>query len=159
MTVAIFLGVAGVFRSICWCGAGGECSAGDLVAKWFTWSILQWAMVATAVLASMACVALGDFTERTWKTKDPGRCTVDEVAGQAVALLGMPILYGWSYWHGWLITAGVCFALFRVMDILKPPPVRQFEKLPKGWGVLLDDLMAGVYANLAAQAILRAGIL
>ncbi|MCL2700863.1 MAG: phosphatidylglycerophosphatase A [Phycisphaerae bacterium] len=142
VTVAIFLAVAWV----------GSCSS---------WAMAQWAMVATAVLASVACVAFGDFTERTWKKKDPKYCTIDEVAGQAVALLGVPVTLpaGECTWKGWLITAGVCFVLFRIMDVLKPPPARQFEKLPKGWGVLMDDIMAGVYANIVAQVIFRAGIL
>jgi len=129
------------------------------------WATVQAVLVATAVLASIACVALGDFTERTWK-KDPKQCTIDEVAGQAVALLGVPMAttggLGFSIgfmgtWalDNWLVTAGVCFVLFRIMDIAKPFPARRFEKLPKGWGVLMDDLMAGVYANIAAQVLVR----
>jgi len=148
VTVAIFLAV--VWVGLCVDTHGHmPCSLGTV------WPMLQWAMLVTAVLASVACVWLGDFTERTWKKKDPKQCTVDEVAGQAVALIGMPILHGHSYWQGLLITAAVCFVLFRVMDILKPFPARRFEKLPKGWGVLLDDLMAGVYANIVAQIVLR----
>jgi phosphatidylglycerophosphatase A len=54
-----------------------------------------------------------------------------------------------------LIVVLVAFAAFRVFDILKPPPCRQLEKYPFGWGVLLDDLMAGVYANMVAQILLR----
>jgi len=148
VTVAIYLGVA-------W---GCALSLGEVCMKCaspgYIWPVLQWTMVATAVLASVACVAFGDFTERTWK-KDPKQCTIDEVAGQAVALLGVPFAAGHLTVDSWLITAGVCFVLFRIMDILKPFPARRFEKLPKGWGVLLDDLMAGVYANIAAQVILR----
>jgi len=109
-------------------------------------------MVVTAVLASVACVALGDFTERTWHKKDPKYCTIDEVAGQAVSLLALPI--GGDP-HSWFVTAGVGFFLFRFFDVVKPSPARRFERLPKGWGVLLDDLMAGVYANLTAQLALR----
>ena len=44
---------------------------------------------------------------------------------------------------------------FRVFDIFKPPPARAMEKLPLGWGVLVDDLVAGLYANIAAQVFLR----
>jgi len=44
---------------------------------------------------------------------------------------------------------------FRVFDIIKPPPVRQLEKIPGGWGIVADDLLAGVYANVALQLILR----
>jgi len=150
VTVAIYLGVA---FGLALAYAGTTCM--KCAAPGFIWPILQWVMVAVAVLASVACVALGDFTERTWKKKDPKQCTIDEVAGQAVALLAVPMAAGQLYGDAWLITAGVCFVLFRIMDILKPFPARRFEKLPKGWGVLLDDLMAGVYANLVAQVLLR----
>ena len=51
--------------------------------------------------------------------------------------------------------AVVAFAAFRFFDILKPPPVRQLEKLPAGWGILADDLGAGVYANIVSQLVLR----
>jgi phosphatidylglycerophosphatase A len=53
------------------------------------------------------------------------------------------------------ITCLVGFGMFRLFDITKPPPVRQLERLPQGWGVLVDDLAAGVYANIAAHLILR----
>jgi phosphatidylglycerophosphatase A len=144
VTVAIFLAAAWVYTDM------GTCMsfAND-------WPV-QAVLLATAVLASAACVWLGDFTERTWKKKDPKQCTIDEVAGQAVALLAMPAI---ATQQDLFVTVAVCFVLFRVMDILKPFPARRFEKLPKGWGVLLDDLMAGVYANLAAQVVLRSGLL
>jgi phosphatidylglycerophosphatase A len=45
--------------------------------------------------------------------------------------------------------------VFRAADIVKPPPARQFERLPCGWGVLMDDVMAGVYANLLGQVAVR----
>ncbi len=47
------------------------------------------------------------------------------------------------------------FLLFRVFDVVKPPPARQAEALPAGWGILTDDLIAGVYANLVGQVIWR----
>jgi phosphatidylglycerophosphatase A len=47
------------------------------------------------------------------------------------------------------------FVAFRLFDILKPPPIRRLEELPHGWGVLMDDLLAGVYANVAAQLLAR----
>ncbi len=57
-----------------------------------------------------------------------------------------------NLWHAWLFTAGL-YLLFRLTDTLKFPPARQLEKLPWGWGILLDDIAAGVQANLAAQLI------
>ncbi len=107
-------------------------------------------MAIVAAFFSVVCVALGPFTEKAFGKKDPGQCTSDEWAGQAVAMLGLPMI-GAGAW----ITCAVGFAAFRLFDITKPPPVRQLEKLPQGWGVLVDDLAAGVYANIAAQLILR----
>jgi len=109
------------------------------------------AMAIVAVLSSVACVALGRFTEQSFGGKDPGRCTIDEWAGQAVAMLFLPIARG--DWRNWLIVAGVSFVLFRILDIVKPPPARRLEKLPRGWGVLADDLVAAGYALAAAQLL------
>jgi len=107
-------------------------------------------MAIVAVFFSAVCVLLGPFTEKAFGKKDPGQCTSDEWAGQAVAMLGLPMI-GAGAW----ITCLVGFGAFRLFDITKPPPVRQLEKLPQGWGVLVDDLAAGVYANVAGQLILR----
>ena len=103
-----------------------------------------------AIFFSIACVRLGPFTEKTFGKKDPSQCTADEWAGQALAMLALPMI-GPGAW----VTCLTGFAMFRLFDITKPPPVRQLEKLPQGWGVLVDDLAAGVYANIAAQLILR----
>jgi phosphatidylglycerophosphatase A len=51
-------------------------------------------------------------------------------------------------------TAGIGFVLFRIMDIVKPYPARQLEFLPGGWGIIADDLMAGIYANLCLRGLL-----
>jgi phosphatidylglycerophosphatase A len=107
-------------------------------------------MLSLAVLSCVGCVALGQAAEQFFGRKDPRQCTIDEWAGQAVALLFLPAGLS-SFW----ITAVVAFLAFRVMDIIKPPPGRRLEELPYGWGVLLDDLVAGVYANVVAQVALR----
>jgi phosphatidylglycerophosphatase A len=72
--------------------------------------------------------------------KDPGRVVIDEVVGQWITLAGMTTL-GWKSW-------AAAFLLFRVLDVLKPPPARQFERLPGGVGIVLDDVMAGLYGAL-----------
>lgn len=140
VTVVIFLLTAWA----CGLGASSKLSFGPVT--------VNIVLAVTAVLASVACVALGDFTERAWQQKDHKYCTIDEVAGQAVALLALPIN---GEPRSWFIVAGLAFVLFRIFDIIKPFPARRFERLPKGWGVLLDDLMAGVYANIAAQLVIR----
>jgi len=81
------------------------------------------------------------LSEKYWG-HDPGRVVIDEVFGMFVALAWVPI-----NWY----TLGAGFILFRAFDILKPPPARWSERLPGGWGVMTDDLIAGVYANLVVR--------
>jgi phosphatidylglycerophosphatase A len=113
-------------------------------------------LAAVALAATAGCVALGPFVEQAFGRKDPGACTLDEWAGQAVALLALP---AGGTWAGRLAIVATAFLAFRAFDILKPPPVRQCERWPAGWGIAADDLVAGVYANLAAQLLLRLWLL
>lgn len=78
---------------------------------------------------------------------DPSEVVIDEVVGMMVTLAYLP----WSF-----ISIGLGFLLFRVFDIIKPPPARQLERLPGGWGIVMDDVVAGIYANLALRLILFA---
>ena len=113
-------------------------------------------MVAVLGLSCIVCVALGKFTEETFGGKDPGKCSTDEFAGQSLAFLGLPLaVAGMGPMPSVLAVTAVGFAAFRFFDILKPPPARQIEKLPRGWGVLCDDLVAGVYANIVSQLVWR----
>src|SRR5271157_3723930 len=82
--------------------------------------------------------------------KDPSHVVIDEVAGQLVTLLAVPV--GWKP-----LLAG--FILFRVFDILKPPPIRRLERLPGGTGIVVDDLGAGIYGLIAMQLLLHFGML
>ena len=75
--------------------------------------------------------------------KDPGFVVVDEVAGQWIALLAIPVAGAAADWKHIL----AALLLFRVFDIYKPFPVRQLEKLPEGWGIVFDDVAAGLYAG------------
>lgn len=75
---------------------------------------------------------------------------IDEVAGQFIAFLGVPLS-----WNS-LLTG---FILFRVFDIVKPPPVRRLERIPDGAGIVLDDIGAGIYALLIMHLLLHLGIL
>lgn len=112
-------------------------------------------MLVLAAASTLVCGLLGGRAEVDFGKKDPGQVTIDEWAGQALALCGLPL--GTGPW-GWLIAAGSAFVAFRAFDIIKPPPIRQLEKLPGGWGIVADDLLAGVYANVALQLILRLGL-
>jgi phosphatidylglycerophosphatase A len=79
-------------------------------------------------------------TARVLNRKDPGQVVIDEVLGQWVALLGAA---AWT-WKSFL----AAFILFRLFDIWKPQPVRAAESLPEGTGIVMDDLIAGVYGAL-----------
>jgi len=68
--------------------------------------------------------------------------------------LGLPLIAGGDL-AAFVWVVGGQFVLFRIMDIAKPPPVYQIQRLPAGWGILADDLIAGVYANLLGQLIWR----
>lgn len=81
--------------------------------------------------------------------KDPSRVVIDEVAGQWLGLLMLP--------DGMLYIAGA-FILFRFLDILKPWPIRQLEQIPKGWGVMLDDMLAGLLTLGLIQGFSRLSI-
>jgi phosphatidylglycerophosphatase A len=79
-------------------------------------------------------------TARLLEQEDPGMVVVDEVLGQWVTLLGATVLVWKSFAAG--------FVLFRLFDIWKPWPVRFFERLPEGVGIVADDLAAGIYGAL-----------
>ena len=130
--------VAAGWLAMCWGGAGQD--------------VLTGAMLAVIVIFSAVCVGFGRFAEQAYGRKDPSQMVADEWAGQALTLLAMPLGAGLGQRA---VVAGVAFVAFRVFDVLKPPPARQFEALPAGWGMLLDDLMAGVYANVVCQVVLR----
>jgi len=77
--------------------------------------------------------------------KDPARVVIDEVAGMCISLLFIPVTIKY------VIAALI---LFRFFDIAKPLFIRKLEKLPDGWGIMFDDVLAGIYANVVLQIIL-----
>ncbi len=104
--------------------------------------------VGIAVLAASALtVALGSAAQRAAGREDPQQVVMDEVAGMLLALLLVPAPSA--------LEAACGFAFFRAFDILKPPPARRLERLPGGWGILLDDLAAALYAMAALWALGR----
>jgi phosphatidylglycerophosphatase A len=98
-----------------------------------------------AVLVTLVGIPAATIVARECGRKDPGMVVIDEVAGQLIALIFCPP--DWAH-------AIVAFLLFRAFDILKPPPVRQLERLPEGTGIMLDDVAAGLLA-LACMGLLR----
>ncbi|MDG2423203.1 MAG: phosphatidylglycerophosphatase A [Phycisphaerales bacterium] len=109
------------------------------------WAI-QLGMAVLVIFASITCIAFGPWAEQRWGRKDPGEVVIDEVAGQALTLLLIP--WPWILPSiSWLaIACGAAFIAFRLLDIFKPGPIGKLQELPAGWGVLVDDLLAGVLA-------------
>ena len=123
------------------------------------WAVLAHALVpswrvpvaiALAVAVTLIGIPAATQIARGCGTKDPQFVVIDEVAGQLVALVAVPLA-----WKSFL--AG--FILFRAFDIVKPPPVRQLEALPEGSGIVLDDIAAGLYALGAMHLLLHFGLL
>ena len=86
----------------------------------------------------------GDIEIRGRGRKDDRRIVIDEMMGFFVTMLWLPRTV-------FFIVIG--FFLFRFFDILKPPPIRRLENIQGGFGVVLDDVVAGIYANIALQLV------
>jgi phosphatidylglycerophosphatase A len=103
-------------------------------------------LIALAVLVIMIGIAAATQVCRASGKKDPQFVVIDEVGGQLIALIAVPLT-----WQSFLTG----FILFRAFDIIKPAPVRQLERLPEGTGIVLDDVAAGIYALLVMQILFR----
>jgi phosphatidylglycerophosphatase A len=149
---------ASVWIATC-CGAGflpgAPGTAGSLVGVGLAAAIAQlpspqpWKSVLVGMAAIALCgIGIGAATdaEKYFGSKDPGQVVIDEVVGQMLTFLIHPDA-GWK----WMIAG---FLLFRAFDILKPFPARRLERLPGGWGIMMDDVAAGVYA-LAVLTVLE----
>lgn len=104
---------------------------------WEQW--IGWVMVGLVVVALPLAVYLSAWAEQKSFVEDPGVVVIDEWLGFWVTVAFLPF--------GWISVIGG-FVLFRFMDVIKPFPAYELQRLGKGWGVVLDDVMAGVYANL-----------
>lgn len=100
------------------------------------------ALILTTLLVLFS-VRVAHLAERQLKAKDPGCIVIDEIAGMCVTMLAIPLT----------LTTGVAgFFLFRIFDVIKPPPARLVEnRLQGGWGVVMDDVVAGVMANVVLR--------
>jgi len=140
-----------------WFGCGyfpkGPGTVGSLAGLAIAMALHLWAGSGRATFAAISAALLipgvwaaGAVAKRLEIT-DPGVVVVDEVVGQWVTLVGA-VAFNWKSWLG-------CFLLFRLFDIWKPPPVRQLERLPGGWGIMADDVMAGLYGALVIFVVGR----
>lgn len=121
-----------------------------LIAGAPAWLIVL-AMGLTAVLFTAACVMGGDEAEARFGKKDPGQVVADETAGMALAILILPAQAYASVQLG-LYTLVFAFLAFRIIDILKPWPMSAMEHVRGGWGIVLDDLAAGLLTLLIVHA-------
>ncbi len=130
----------------------GTCGSVAAVLLWacaghylhLTPSTLLVALLIGVFLALIFGIPAATIVERQSGRRDPGFVVIDEVAGQWVALLFSPA--DWRY-------GLIALVLFRLFDIVKPFPVRRFERLPGGWGIVFDDVAAGLYALGIASLI------
>jgi phosphatidylglycerophosphatase A len=102
--------------------------------------VYEWTIIAFFFLACW----VSDKAQNHWAKRDDQRIVIDEIVGFFTAMMWLPRT-------ALFITLG--FVLFRFFDIAKPPPVRRLEQMRGGYGVVLDDVMAGVYANIVLQVI------
>jgi phosphatidylglycerophosphatase A len=118
----------------------------------------RWMIDVTIGLAAawgiIVCIRFGALAEEVFGRKDPNQVVTDEVTGQSLALLFLPWFPPEESARN-LIIAGIGFLTFRTFDIVKPYPAYQLQRLRHGWGILLDDLVAGIYAAVVTQATVR----
>lgn len=110
---------------------------------WAEPTVARLTLILLAIVFSFICAKAVDMFADEWG-EDPGHVVADEMVGMWLTLVGNPLTLG-NYVIG--------FLLFRFFDIAKPLGVRRLESIPGGWGVVLDDVLAGVYANIVLQLI------
>ena len=106
--------------------------------------------IITAVAVTLLGIPAATRVARALGCEDPSQVVIDEVAGQMIAFVAVPL-----NWHNVL----AALILFRALDITKPFPIRRLERLPEGTGIMLDDVGAGLYALAVMQLLLHFGVL
>jgi phosphatidylglycerophosphatase A len=120
-------------------GALGGCLVALLLNQYSGWYNEHLALL--IVIFFFLGVYCSNKLEIAWG-KDPSRIVIDEIVGMWISLLALP--------SGWLYMLAA-FILFRFFDIYKPLLIRKMEKLKGGWGIMMDDVLAGIYANVVIQ--------
>ncbi len=101
-----------------------------------------WLLALALVLLAVGCSVTG-FVARVLRSKDPAEFVLDEIVGYLLTLAMISFFVDPTLW-----AHGAAFFFFRLFDVVKPPPARQLEHLPGALGIMLDDVMAGIYAGL-----------
>jgi len=123
-------------------------TAGTIVAIPICYVLSSLPLVLYALIVAVSfflSVFVSEKAQKHWGKKDDRRIVIDEIMGFLITMLGVPATLR-------AVVSG--FILFRFFDIVKPPPIRRLERVGGGYGVVLDDVMAGVYANLFLQLVL-----
>jgi phosphatidylglycerophosphatase A len=107
-------------------------------------------LVVAILVVTFAGIWAGSRTEELAGRKDPGKVVVDEVAGQLIATLPLAFFRQWS-----IVALMISFVLFRFFDIVKPYPANRFQELKGGFGIMCDDLVAGVYAAVILSILIK----
>ncbi|MBI4767571.1 MAG: phosphatidylglycerophosphatase A [Deltaproteobacteria bacterium] len=104
-----------------------------------------WIQALIIIGSILSGVFLAGQAERIWGRKDPSRVVIDEIAGYLTTVFGLS--FSWK-----IALAG--FFLFRAMDIIKPYPIRKIDQsMPGGWGIVLDDVLAGIYCQIILRLL------
>ncbi|CUS98079.1 phosphatidylglycerophosphatase A [Candidatus Kryptobacter tengchongensis] len=122
-------------------------TAGSLVAVLIYWVFLKSNL--QILIALLIFFVLGIFTSSRFEQRDghdPKIVVVDEIVGMWLSLL---------FIEKKILNVFIAFLVFRAMDVIKPPPARGFDRMKGGFGIMMDDVVAGIYANILTQAILN----
>jgi phosphatidylglycerophosphatase A len=126
---------------------------GSLVGAAIVWGIRDTSVVIQVIL-SVALLLIGvwasDKARQIFGQSDPSRVVIDEIVGMMITMIGIPVTPYWLFWG---------FLIFRILDIVKIPPASYFDtRVKSGWGVMMDDVWAGIYGNILLHLMLRAMI-
>lgn len=133
------------FAGYCPIAPGTAGSLLGLLIWWFGADLNIWLQLSFIVTLFFLGVWAATLAEKDWG-HDAGKIVIDEIMGMWVTLWLLPKS---------LLLYAIGFLLFRAFDIIKPLGARQSQKLPGGWGVMVDDLLAGIYANVVLQLVFR----
>jgi phosphatidylglycerophosphatase A len=122
---------------------GTVASALTVAVLWFV-PFSRAGLIAFFIVVTVVGTWAADRAERALGTKDPGAIVIDEVAGMALSVLTLPLT------PGVLLAA---FLLFRLFDVIKPFPAGRWQAFPGGVGVMIDDLVAGLYALILVTVV------
>ncbi len=102
-------------------------------------------IIGISIILFFTGVFVSFILEKEWG-KDPSKIVIDEAVGMLLSIVFLPKTY---------LIWGIAFLIFRLFDIIKPYPIRSIEKLKGGWGVMSDDVLAGIYTSILMNIIVR----